>query len=87
MVVNFQREVMSVAISVVIPIHNAEVELERCLKSVLEQSFELNYEVLCILDGSNTKTYQIVQDFYQEYPRKIKIFETFKHQAFRLKAT
>lgn len=76
MVVNFQKEVMSVAISVVIPIHNAEVELERCLKSVLEQSFELNYEVLCILDGSNTKTYQIVQDFYQEYPRKIKIFET-----------
>ena len=76
MVVNFQKEVMSVAISVVIPIHNAEVELERCLKSVLEQSFELNYEVLCILDGSNTKTYQIVQDFYQEYPRKVKIFET-----------
>lgn len=75
-VVNFQKEVMSVAISVVIPIHNAEVELERCLKSVLEQSFELNYEVLCILDGSNTKTYQIVQDFYQEYPRKVKIFET-----------
>lgn len=67
---------MGVVISVIIPIHNAEVELDRCLKSVLEQDININYEVLCIFDASNVKTYKIIDQYKKEYPRKLKILET-----------
>lgn len=44
--------------SVIIPIYNAELTLERCLRSVLEQSFK-DFEVIMVNDGSKDKSEQI----------------------------
>lgn len=39
-------------ISIIIPVYNAKLFLNRCIDSVLSQSFE-NFELLLIDDGSN----------------------------------
>lgn len=44
--------------SVVIPIYNAETTLERCLQSVIRQSFK-DFEVIMVNDGSTDKSEEI----------------------------
>lgn len=67
---------MSIAISVIIPIHNCESELDRCLNSVLNQTFKMSFEVICILDSSNSLTYEIVSKYQKEFTRKIRVLES-----------
>ena len=38
-------------VSVIIPIYNVEKYLERCLKSVINQSLK-DLEIICVNDGS-----------------------------------
>ena len=38
-------------ISIIIPIYNAEKHLEKCLKSVIEQTYK-NLEIILVNDGS-----------------------------------
>lgn len=38
-------------ISVIIPVYNVEKYLERCLDSIVSNSYE-NLEIICINDGS-----------------------------------
>lgn len=42
---------MSFLISIIIPIYNAEVFIERCLKSVFNQVYH-NWELILVDDGS-----------------------------------
>ena len=42
---------MNPTVSIIIPAYNAEATLDRCLESILSQSFR-DIEVVCILDGS-----------------------------------
>lgn len=49
-------------VTIIIPIYNAELYLERCLKSVKNQSYK-NFECLCVNDGS-TDNSQIIIDKY-----------------------
>lgn len=55
-------------ISVIIPIYNAEVYLEKCLESIKNQSFT-EYEVLLIDDGSTDKSGEICDSFAAEDSR------------------
>ena len=48
-------------ISVIIPIYNVEKYIARCLRSVLENTYQ-NLEVLCINDGSTDKSGEILQN-------------------------
>lgn len=59
-------------ISVVIPIYNVEQFLDRCLKSVLNQSF-IDFEVLCINDGTQDNSQSIID----EYVKKDSRFKSF----------
>lgn len=56
---------MQPKISVIIPIYNVERYLERCLKSVCNQSFK-DIEIICINDGSTDRSPDILKDFAAE---------------------
>lgn len=45
-------------ISIIIPAHNAEKYIEKCLASVLTQTYS-HLEIILIDDGSTDKTYDI----------------------------
>ena len=49
-------------ITVVVPIYNAEQYLERCLKSIVEQTYE-NLEIILVNDGSSDKSLEICERF------------------------
>lgn len=49
-------------LSVIIPVYNAELHIEKCLKSVLEQTLT-DIEIILINDCSTDNTLQIIQNF------------------------
>ena len=53
--------------SVILPVYNTNIGmLERCLKSVYEQTFQ-DYELIIIDDGSNEKTADAIDRFVQKF--------------------
>lgn len=53
-------------ISVVIPMYNAEKYIEKCLESVITQSFDA-YEVIVVDDGSKDSSPKIADQFAEQY--------------------
>lgn len=49
-------------LSIIIPVYNAEKTLRRCLDSILSQD-DGNYEVICINDGSNDSSLEILEEY------------------------
>lgn len=49
-------------ISVIVPIYNSEKYLERCISSIIAQSFS-DIEILLIDDGSKDKTAEICKKY------------------------
>jgi len=56
-------------ISVLIPVYNGEKFIERCILSVINQSYD-NVEILVINDGSIDGTLEIVESLKREHPTK-----------------
>lgn len=50
-------------ISVIIPVYNASLLIERCLNSVFQQIGNFDLEVICIDDGSTDNSVNIIQNF------------------------
>ena len=48
--------------SIIIPCYNAEPYLERCLNSVISQSYK-NFEIIIINDGSTDKSLEIIEKY------------------------
>ncbi len=63
---------MSKMISFIIPAHNEEEQIERCLKSILDQN-TTDIEVLLIDDASTDDTFRIMKSYSEKYPF-IKVF-------------
>lgn len=63
-----------VQISIIIPIYNVEEYLERCLDSILQQSFT-DYEVVLIDDGSSDDSGSICDNYAQKDSRFIVIHQ------------
>jgi len=61
-------------ISVVIPVLNGAATLEKCLASVLDQTF-IDYEVIIVDNGSTDKTKEIMDRFIKTSDKIIYIFE------------
>jgi glycosyltransferase involved in cell wall biosynthesis len=57
-------------VSVVIPIYNREAYLRRALDSVLAQDF-VNFEVICVDDGSTDGSLEILKKYAARDPRVI----------------
>lgn len=62
-----------IKLSFIIPVYNAQKYLNRCLDSVLSQSFKL-FEVLCIDDCSSDDSYKILCE-YQKKDKRVKVFK------------
>ena len=57
---------MNLKISVIIPVYNVEKYLERCIDSVLRQTFEA-YEILLIDDGATDASGMICDEYASKY--------------------
>lgn len=80
---------MSPKISVIIPIYNTAIYIERCARSLFEQTF-LDIEYLFIDDCSTDNSIEILYDIISEYPMRkeqVKIIRNEKNsgQAFSRK--
>lgn len=65
-------------VSVIIPIYNVEKYLERCLNSVLHQTYT-DYEVICINDCSPDKSDEILKQFQEKYPSVLRVLQNKKN--------
>ena len=61
-------------ISVIIPIFNVEKYIDKCLKSLVDQTLK-DIEIIIVNDGSQDKSVEIVEKYMKENPKKIKYFE------------
>ncbi len=61
-----------VLISVIVPIYNCELYVERCLKSILDLN-DLRIEVIVIDDGSTDSSLEIIEKFISNYSNLIVI--------------
>lgn len=59
-------------VSVIVPVYNVEKLLERCLNSVLNQSFQ-DFELLLIDDGSKDSSGQIC-DNYAKKDQRVRVW-------------
>lgn len=59
-------------ISIIVPVYNAENELNRCVESILGQSFK-NFELLLIDDGSSDTSGKLCDEF-SENDKRIRVF-------------
>lgn len=62
---------MEPLISIIIPIYNVEKYLEKCLRSVVNQTYK-NLEIILVDDGSPDKCGEIC-DFYSKIDKRIKV--------------
>ena len=58
-------------VSIIIPIYNSEDYIEKCLKSILKQTYK-NYEIIAINDGSSDNSKKILESFSKKYPNVIR---------------
>ena len=53
-------------ISIIVPVYNSELFLERCISSILKQTYT-HYEVILIDDGSTDNSPQLCGDLANKY--------------------
>ena len=61
-------------VSVIIPVYNVEHYIDRCLKSVIEQTLE-DIEIIIVNDGSTDSSKEIIEKYINKYPSRIKYLE------------
>ena len=59
-------------ISVIVPIYNEELYLDRCLKSIINNTYR-NLEIICINDGSTDTSLNILESYKENDSRIIVI--------------
>lgn len=60
-------------VSIILPVYNVEMYLERCLESLLKQDLD-DYEILVINDGSPDNSQEIIDNYAKKYPEKVKSY-------------
>lgn len=68
---------MQALVSIVLPIYNAELFLQKTIKSLLNQSYA-NIEIICLNDGSTDSSLQILQSYKDD---RIKIINQQNNQG------
>lgn len=57
-------------ISIIVPAHNSEQTISRCLESLINQSLK-ELEIILVDDNSTDSTYAIMKKYQQQYPSRI----------------
>lgn len=60
-----------IIISIIVPVYNVEMYLEKCIESILGQTFE-NFELILVDDGSSDNS-AIICDEYSKKDKRIKV--------------
>lgn len=60
-------------ISVIVPVYNVEKYLDRCLDSLVNQTFN-SLEIIVINDGTKDNSQSIIERYVNNYPNKIKSY-------------
>lgn len=67
---------VSVDLSIIIPVYNAEMTLRRCLDSIFcTSTLNSRFEVILVNDGSHDKSIEICREYKQKYPNIIKVID------------
>ena len=64
---------MNYTISIVVAVYNAEKYLHKCIGSVLKQTYK-EFELVLVNDGSTDTSKRIIEEYIENYPDKIKLF-------------
>lgn len=67
-------EMNELLISVIIPAHNSEKDIERCILSVINQTYK-NIEIIIVENGSKDSTYEVCQKLVKKYKNIILLKE------------
>ena len=65
---------MEPLISVIIPMHNTEQYLSRCLDSILNNTYK-NLEVICVDDGSTDNSFDMIHQYAEKDSRVVPIWQ------------
>lgn len=57
-------------VTVILPVYNAKDYIERCLDSILSQTYN-DFEIMVINDGSTDSSYEIIKKYKEKYQDKI----------------
>ncbi len=68
-----QKVYLEMKVSVIIPIYNTKEYIRQCLDSILEQTLQ-EIEIIVVDDGSTDGTTDIIKEYENKYPQKIKAF-------------
>ncbi|WP_047097082.1 glycosyltransferase family 2 protein [Chryseobacterium lactis] len=60
-------------VSIIVPVYNVENYLTKCLDSLIGQSLQ-DIEIIVVNDGSKDRSEEIIRQYAQKYPGKIKAF-------------
>lgn len=61
-----------VKVSVIVPVYNVEKYLRRCLDSIMKQTYT-DFEVICVNDCSQDNSQEILEEYQNKYPDKIRL--------------
>ena len=53
-------------VSIIVPVYNAENQIEKCLNSLINQTTKKELEILVINDGSSDNSATIIQDYMRK---------------------
>ena len=70
-------------ISIVVPIYNVQKYLEKCIKSIIKQTYE-NLEIILVNDGSTDNSLDICKK-YEKIDKMIKVINKSNRRAIRCK--
>jgi len=65
---------MSVKVSVIVPVYNAEKTLEKCMNSLLSQTLE-DIEIVAVNDMSTDGSREMLESYKHRYPEKVKVID------------
>lgn len=66
----------NMVISVIIPVHNAEKYLSRCLDSVIKSLGKIKGEILLVEDGSTDKTLEILEKYRKMHLKLVRVLRS-----------